>query len=1046
MKTSRLCLLQLSLVVVALVAPDASAGPPAGDKLTRVWRADADLLSVSFINAQTGWAVGDRGAILHTPDGGSNWIAQESGVDCRLQSVHFIDALQGWAAGGYYDEYVHHSRGVVLRTVDGGATWQIENAGLLPALRELRMTSAHDGWAAGDWSGFFQSALFFTRDGGRTWNPAPGGTPRDVVAADVTAIGAGAMAHADGRLIPIEHRAPQATPVAESGPQIIRRLKIRADGTGIAVGDGGLVRRTADGGASWQPPAADLSTGAGAQCDWRALAAQGPHVWIAGAPGSIVIHSGDGGRSWESFATGQSLPIHDLAFVDEQHGFAVGALGTLLKTTDGGRSWKPLGFAPQRAALWACFGGATDVPAETIVETSADDGYVSVATLLGRRESLDDANSAAGRDRMSDGLRRFGMSSVEQAWSFPLPPDALQLEASKVLETWARTVDGDAATRAEAYLVRQLRTWRPDVVLTHAPAPRGDAATDHLLHQLVLRAINSAADPQKFPEQIEMLNLEPWQAKKCFAFDRRAVQGSIVVKTGQISSRLASTPADFADRGRSLLYDRRVTPAAVQALRLLVNRTPHPSADRELFTGLTLAGGGEARRRSINLDGESVLQMRKAAERQRNLQAVIMQKSGTAGEALVGQLRDFVTGLDDAQAGRVLFQIAETFRAAGRWEAARETYEYLVTRLPQHPDADAAVARLLHYLAGGEADHRLRRSLLETAAGGVAAAAMIGPDVTGSQVDTLAQNVGSPDGAVPARGTTLAATPSPSSLIGYTGDENRRRLAVAIGAYLERRDPAGFSDPTALFPLASARHRLGQTAEAEGIFEAFTRSRSEDAWRRCADGELALRSQAAATVKPAHRSFAVPEKPLLDGVLDDAAWREVAPLELRGDAREPSSLPADGGSQVFIAHDSEYLYFAVRCRRAPGAAAAKPTGVRERDADLSSFDRVDLCLDVDRDFATYYRLTVDCRGWTSESCWDDVSWNPQWFVAAGGDDTWWTVEAAVPWSELAATPPAGGTAWALGLRRIAPTAGRQSWGDAPSSAIRPENFGYLIFD
>lgn len=69
------------------------------------------LLSVAFVDANTGWAVGVAGTILKTTDGGTTWTRQTSGVLNWLQAVTFADANTGWAVGSggtilrYYDPY-----------------------------------------------------------------------------------------------------------------------------------------------------------------------------------------------------------------------------------------------------------------------------------------------------------------------------------------------------------------------------------------------------------------------------------------------------------------------------------------------------------------------------------------------------------------------------------------------------------------------------------------------------------------------------------------------------------------------------------------------------------------------------------------------------------------------------------------------------------------------------------------------------------------------------------------------------------------------------
>jgi hypothetical protein len=188
------------------------------------------------------------------------------------------------------------------------------------------------------------------------------------------------------------------------------------------------------------------------------------------------------------------------------------------------------------------------------------------------------------------------------------------------------------------------------------------------------------------------------------------------------------------------------------------------------------------------------------------------------------------------------------------------------------------------------------------------------------------------------------------------------------------------------------------------------------------------------------------DRPYLDGKLDEAIWREAALAEVfdrRPAARASSQAPL---AAAHLARDSEYLYFAIHCRKAPGVDYAAGGEPRTYDAPLENRDRVHLLLDLDRDYATCYRLTVDHRGGTGEACLGNAAWNPEWFVAAAADDESWTVEAAIPLKELTARPPRRREVWAVGVERIVPTAesadGNASWVDR----LRPDQFKLLLFE
>ena len=126
----------------------------------RLLRNDAWLHDVCFIDAACGWAVGDRGVIWHTDDGGRNWQLQDSGTSCSLRSVWFVNPQHGWAAGGFSHPYTHTSSGVVLLTRDGGRHWFHDPKLLLPALRQLRFFDQRQGWAVGNSSAMFPAGVF----------------------------------------------------------------------------------------------------------------------------------------------------------------------------------------------------------------------------------------------------------------------------------------------------------------------------------------------------------------------------------------------------------------------------------------------------------------------------------------------------------------------------------------------------------------------------------------------------------------------------------------------------------------------------------------------------------------------------------------------------------------------------------------------------------------------------------------------------------------------------------------------------------------------
>lgn len=100
--------------------------------------------------------------------------------------------------------------------------------------------------------------------------------------------------------------------------------------SGWAVGHDGVILHSADGGSTWVK-----------QLDGRQSKELFTHYYEA------RIEQGDAEaeigleRVEMNYVTGPSLPLLSVWFEDEQRGYAVGAFGLLIATSDGGRSWEP---------------------------------------------------------------------------------------------------------------------------------------------------------------------------------------------------------------------------------------------------------------------------------------------------------------------------------------------------------------------------------------------------------------------------------------------------------------------------------------------------------------------------------------------------------------------------------------------------------------------------------------------------------------------------------------------------------------------------------
>jgi photosystem II stability/assembly factor-like uncharacterized protein len=103
----------------------------------------------------TGIAVGNRGTILHTSDGGTTWITKGSNITARLNAITFANASTGIAVG---------AEGIILRTTDGGETWTRQESSTNFTIYGVDFANTHVGTAVGAFG-----TILRTTDGGVTW-------------------------------------------------------------------------------------------------------------------------------------------------------------------------------------------------------------------------------------------------------------------------------------------------------------------------------------------------------------------------------------------------------------------------------------------------------------------------------------------------------------------------------------------------------------------------------------------------------------------------------------------------------------------------------------------------------------------------------------------------------------------------------------------------------------------------------------------------------------------------------------------------------------
>ncbi|MEW6298751.1 MAG: YCF48-related protein [Thermodesulfobacteriota bacterium] len=146
-----------------------------------------------------------------------------------------------------------------------------------------------------------------------------------------------------GVVLHIANQGEQITLLPTGVEKAIYNIDFIDPQNGLAIGQDGLILKTADGGKTWKQVKLELPLQ-----EWQAAQ---PHifamsrgtdpnkVWAVG-PAGTVIHSEDGGETWQNLSLGRDVTLNGVSFVSDTEGWVVGEFGTILHTADGGKTWE----------------------------------------------------------------------------------------------------------------------------------------------------------------------------------------------------------------------------------------------------------------------------------------------------------------------------------------------------------------------------------------------------------------------------------------------------------------------------------------------------------------------------------------------------------------------------------------------------------------------------------------------------------------------------------------------------------------------------------
>ena len=1009
----------------------------ARESLPTNWKSDAELTDVFFLNQNLGWAVGAQGVVLRTTNGGKDWreISQANNataselpldvklrnirsgkrtrstgianfqetyqpISCRFESVHFVDAKHGWVAGGYEIPYVGRSRAVLMRTDDGGLTWHEVSGLMLPRINRIKFSDAHNGWAIGETGNLFQTGIFYTSNGGETWSSQT--AERLVGWVDAEEVQGGlATINYDGRLGVLKSGRYESSVILSDTGAAISQLRMSDSRAGWAVGENGTFLQTNNGGLSWSHAETPLIEKLVKQVDLKAIAVSEKKICFAGDPGSYLFTIDRITGKAEAFRTPVNSRINRIHFVDDQTGWAVGSLGMIMMTVNGGETWQLQRGDNRRTAIICVAPNQNSIPFELLSKYATEEHRICATVLLDP----------------SFKQRRTAVQATERL-------------GSVLTTSIASNADRRETVRK---MVRTLRSLQPNVVVCNASHSLGFSGVvggdQRQVNPVLLLedAIRMAGDRNAFPEQLSDLGLEAWKVDRLAILDPT---GEIKIASHRLLPHAGVLVEDQVAISRALV-GKPITVGKDASYRVSHYSNRNRLAAGDLLSGLGLQNNIPTRKETNTKRG-SLAMIRQVTSKKQRFEDFAKFEAKTSKDLLIWrqQIESYAMAMDRDVAGVWMMQLAERYLAVGKTELAAASAQMLALRWPDHALTPAAMTWLAHYFASvefGQIEYLNKKKLSEVAPAEDRNRYASAPQTINRNGKNL---VWVPTEAMIELGARIKEE-SKVELVNHEEDvykqpaffKQRLTTASQFLSQLKQRDPDLAAGSQYRLLEAQIARRVSGAAGNEGRFKNLLQKYDFTGVGISlgAQRELALHGLLRESASPI-RSLTcskTTERPKLDGKLDEAFWQTAiasgnvvaSKIESGGDASQAFQ------DMAVFAYDEEFLYAGFTCHKIRGQYYNSRKTARPRDADLSRRDRIELALDLDRDYRSSSLFVVDHRGWVNESCTGAIGWNPDWYVSQSEDETSWTVEFAIPLSAIMPTQIEHGTTWAFQVAR-----------------------------
>ncbi|MEO8513771.1 MAG: T9SS type A sorting domain-containing protein [Ignavibacteria bacterium] len=240
---------------------------------------------MTFLNAATGYISACDGKVYRTTNSGITWGTFNTGSSSCFSTITFLNSQTGWVSA-----QSSYTSNTVYKTINGGVNWFL--LGIIPGIERtfrIRFTDNQTGWAGGQKNSNYDGIFLRTTNGGANW----------IVTLD-------------------------------AADEVDDFYFINSQ-TGWVV-SGGRVYRSTNSGGNWSEQlhvAGHFST-----CSF----VDANTGWAQGLSGSdgMIYKTTNSGLNWSSQSVPGAYNLLTMYFINAQTGWTAGLLGKMYKTTNGG--------------------------------------------------------------------------------------------------------------------------------------------------------------------------------------------------------------------------------------------------------------------------------------------------------------------------------------------------------------------------------------------------------------------------------------------------------------------------------------------------------------------------------------------------------------------------------------------------------------------------------------------------------------------------------------------------------------------------------------